>query len=128
MVVVVLFQEQSQPVSITRPQIANIDISYVQLKNDEGSKIIVALVYIPTAQPVEIDQEMYEQIMEISPNQEAVIIGDLIYLYQNGETLYHHMLVKTCIRTYRRAHFINSFNPRHVEITFLILYLQPVKI
>ena len=54
-------------VSITRSQIANIDISYVQLKNDDVSKIIVALVYIPPAQPVEIDQEIYEQIMSSLP-------------------------------------------------------------
>ena len=37
----------------------------------------LALVYRPPAQPVEIDQEIYEQIIEISFNQKAVIIGDL---------------------------------------------------
>ena len=70
------FKNSLNQISITRPQIANINISYVQLKNDEGNKIIVALVYRPPAQPVEIDQEIYEQIKEISLNQEAIIISD----------------------------------------------------
>ena len=49
----------------------------MQLKNNEGKNVTVAIVYRPPAQPVDINQEIYEQIMEISLIQEVVIIGDL---------------------------------------------------
>ena len=55
------------PLVITKPQISNIDIKYVQ---------ILALVYQPPAQNSNVDNELYKQISDICNHNDAIIFGD----------------------------------------------------
>ena len=51
---------------MSKPQIVNIDISYVLLNNNRGQKITLVLLYRPPNQRVQTDSEIYEQIAEIT--------------------------------------------------------------
>ena len=52
------------PQVITKPQISNIDVKYVQILSG-SEKLILALVYRPPAQNSNVDNELYEQISDI---------------------------------------------------------------
>lgn len=51
------------------------DASYILLKDIYGKKLVIALIYIPPAQPVLNDQNNYEQIREVTSSHETVIFG-----------------------------------------------------
>ena len=63
------------PQIITKPQISNIDIKYVQILSGL-EKLILALVYLPPAQNSKVDNELYEQILDICNHNNAIIFGD----------------------------------------------------
>ena len=63
------------PQVITKPQISNIDIKYVQILSG-SEKLILALVYRPPAQNSNVDNELYEQISDICNRNDAIIFGD----------------------------------------------------
>ena len=60
---------------ITKPQISNIDIKYVQILSG-SEKLILALVYRPPAQNSNVDNELNEQISDICNYNDAIICGD----------------------------------------------------
>ena len=60
---------------ITKPQISNIDVKYVQILSG-SEKLILALVYRPPAQNSYVDNELYEQISDICNHNDAIIFGD----------------------------------------------------
>lgn len=74
--VLLYIKDELNPVQLLKPKISNIDAVYVILKNNQGTKFVIALVYRPPAQPVQTDQYIYEQISEITDTHEAVILGD----------------------------------------------------
>ena len=63
------------PQVITKPQISNIDVKYVQILSG-SEKLILALVYRPPAQNSNVDSELYEQISDICNHNDAIIFGD----------------------------------------------------
>ena len=63
------------PQVITKPQIPNIDVKYVQILSG-SEKLMLALVYRPPAQNSYVDNELYEQISDISIHNDAIIFGD----------------------------------------------------
>ena len=63
------------PQVITKPQISNIDVKYVQILSG-SEKLILALVYRPPAQNSNVDNELYEQISDICNHNDAIIFGD----------------------------------------------------
>ena len=63
------------PQEITKPRISNIDIKYVQILSGP-EKFILALVYRPPAQNSNVDNELYEQIMDICNHNDAIMFGD----------------------------------------------------
>ena len=63
------------PQEITKPQISNIDIKYVQILSG-SEKLILALVYRPPAQNSNVDNELCEQILDICNHNDAIIFGD----------------------------------------------------
>ena len=60
---------------IAKPHIPNIDVKYVQILSG-SEKLILALVYRPPAQNSYVDNELYEQISDISIHNDAIIFGD----------------------------------------------------
>ena len=74
--VLLFVKENLNPISLSKPQIPNIDISYILLRNNKGSKIILTLLYRPPAQSVPIDRQLYEQLAELCDNHDTVILGD----------------------------------------------------
>ena len=63
------------PQVITKPQISNIDVKYVQILSG-SEKLILVLVYRPPAQNSYVDNELYEQISDICNHNDAIIFGD----------------------------------------------------
>ena len=63
------------PQVITKPQISNIDVKYVQILSG-SEKLILALVYRPPAQNSYVNNELYEQISDIGNHNDAIIFGD----------------------------------------------------
>ena len=63
------------PQVITKPQISNADIKYVQILSG-SEKLILALVYRPPAQNSNVDNDLYEQISDICNHNDAIIFGD----------------------------------------------------
>ena len=63
------------PQVITKPQISNIDVKYVQILSG-SENLILALVYRPPAQNSYVDNELYEQISGICNHNDAIIFGD----------------------------------------------------
>ena len=63
------------PQEITKPQIPNIDIKYVQILSG-SEKLILALVYRPPAQNSNVDSDLYEQILDICDHNDAIVFGD----------------------------------------------------
>ena len=63
------------PQVITKPQISDIDVKYVQILSGP-EKLILALVYRPPAQNSYVDNELYEQISDICNHNDAIIFGD----------------------------------------------------
>ena len=89
--VLLFIKEVLNPIIISKPLIANIDITYVALSNNKGIKLTLALIYRPPAQSVQTDREIYEQIAEMSNNQDTVIIGDFnLPITEWGGTLTSH--------------------------------------
>ena len=60
------------PQVITKPQISNIDVKYVQILLGL-EKLIFALVYRPPAQNSYVDNELCEQISDICNHNDAII-------------------------------------------------------
>ena len=63
------------PQVITKPQISNTDIKYFQILSG-SEKLILALVYRSPAQNPNVDNELYEQILDICNHNDAIIFGD----------------------------------------------------
>ena len=63
------------PQVITKPQISNIDIKYVQILSGLA-KHILTLVCQPPAQNSNADNELFEQISDICNHNDAIIFGD----------------------------------------------------
>jgi hypothetical protein len=74
--IILYIKENLGPVEITKPLIQNVDVLFVQLKNNQGNNVTISLVYRPPAQPVHIDGEIYKQISELCDINDAVIFGD----------------------------------------------------
>ena len=79
------------PVLLSKPIIANVDVLFILLKNKYGKKLALSLIYRPPAQPVQTDIDIYEQISEISNSHDAVIMGDFnLPMKKWGEPLTSH--------------------------------------
>ena len=63
------------PQVITKPQISNIDVKYVQILSG-SEKLILVLVYRPPAQNPNVDNKLYEQILDICNHNDVIIFGD----------------------------------------------------
>ena len=63
------------PLVVSKHETDNINVIFVQL-NRHSQKVVIGLVYRPPAQTNTIDEELYEQILEISSQNESVIFGD----------------------------------------------------
>ena len=63
------------PREIIKPKIPNVDIKYIQILSG-SEKLILALVYRPPAQNLNVDNELYEQMLDICNHNNAVIFGD----------------------------------------------------
>ena len=63
------------PISVQKPAITNIDACYVQVKT-HSRKITLCLIYRPPAQPSDIDCELYDQLEEITCEDNCIIFGD----------------------------------------------------
>ena len=78
------------PVVVTKEKINNIDAIYLQLKGNSSS-LILGLVYRPPCQNIVVDDQLYEQIADISCSSECVIFGDFnIPVAKWGDTLNSH--------------------------------------
>ena len=78
------------PQVITKPQIPNIDVKYVQILSG-SEKLILALVYPPPAQNSYVNNELYEQISDICNHNDAIIFGDFnLPVTVWGGTLHSH--------------------------------------
>ena len=64
------------PVQVSKPLITNVDALYVLLKDNNGAKLAIVLLYRPPAQSVQTDRDIYDQISELSDVHDAIIIGD----------------------------------------------------
>ena len=79
------------PVVLSKPLIANVDALFIILKNKYGAKLALSLVYRPPAQSVQTDNDLYEQISEISDAYDAVVMGDFnLPMKKWGEPLTSH--------------------------------------
>ena len=64
------------PVQVSKPLITNVDALYVLLKDNNGAKLAIVLLYRPPSQSVQTDRDIYDQISELSDVHDAIIIGD----------------------------------------------------
>ena len=64
------------PVLLSKPLITNVDALFILLKNKYGMKLALSLVYRPPAQTIQTDNDLYDQIIEVSDAHDAVIMGD----------------------------------------------------
>ena len=79
------------PVVISKPSIDNTDCIFLQLRNDSHEKLTLALIYRPPAQLRNVDDQIYNQIAEISCTQNTVIFGDFnLPVPKWGEALTSH--------------------------------------
>ena len=79
------------PVRISKPSIENTDCIFLQLRNDAHEKLTLTLIYRPPAQLRNIDDQIYNQIAEISCTQNTVIFGDFnLPVSKWGEALTSH--------------------------------------
>ena len=64
------------PIALLKQAIENINATYIQLKINLR-KITIGLIYRPPAQSHSIDDKLYEQLAEISCENQSIIFGDL---------------------------------------------------
>ena len=64
------------PVILSKPIITNVDTLFLLIKNNYGRKLVLTLIYRPPAQTVQIDNDIFYQISEISDTYDTVILGD----------------------------------------------------
>lgn len=63
------------PQEVVKPLISNIYCKYVQIRTG-SEKLIFGLIYRPPAQNSNVDNELYEQLIDICNENDAVIFGD----------------------------------------------------
>ena len=73
--VILYVKPNLRPQVITKPQISNIAVKYVQVLSG-SEKLILTVVYRPPAQNSNVDNELYEQISDICNHNDAIIFGD----------------------------------------------------
>ena len=84
-------KENLNPVLLSKPSIANIDVLVILLRNNQGIKLALTLIYRPPAQSVQTDSDIFDQISEISDTHDTVILGDLnLPTTKWGEPLISH--------------------------------------
>ena len=103
------------PQVITKPQISNIDVKYVQILSG-SEKLIPALVYRPPAQNSKVDNELYEQISDICNHNDAIIFGDFnLPVTVRGGTLNSHSGHELYSNILESSLYQHIYEPTHGE-------------